>query len=194
MSGPLLSLLPTRLALWPVTAQVLDPSTIATAPPEVRAAVAFFLTVLVGGATIYRDGRRVQRALEAATENALVTVVYGLMAFLIVAFFAGYLLTQLVSAGLGGPVLQIVGLLLLAGVGVTLGGLGFAVVGTWVADVFALGDPWLGLVLVGAVSALAWLVLPVLGGLVVWLAIAAVGIGGATRRWIHSGQARPAPE
>ncbi|QIO24659.1 hypothetical protein [Haloarcula sp. JP-L23] len=171
--------------------QAFDPTTVTDASPTFRAAASFFLTVLFGGAVIYRDGGRIEAAVESSRRRPLVAALYGLMAFGVVTFFVAYALSQLANLGVGATAVGVIGVVVLGIALLTLGGLGFAVVGVWVTEVFGGRDPWIGLVGVGAVSAIAWLVLPVVVSLVVWLAIAAVGIGGPAREWVH-GSAQPA--
>jgi MFS family permease len=67
-----------------------------------------------------------------------------------------------------------------------LAGLGFAVVGTLVTDVRGRRRPWQGLVLGAIISAVGWLLLPFLGGVLAWVLVASFGIGGPTREWFHS--------
>jgi hypothetical protein len=77
---------------------------------------------------------------------------------------------------------------LAAGIGAVfaLAGLGFLVVGTLVTELNGPRQPWTGLVVGAAASAVAWLVLPTLAGVVAWFLVTAVGIGGATRKWVHA--------
>lgn len=166
------------------------PSMVGDVPPTVRAAAAFFLTVLFGGAVIYRYGSRVDEYVDASMSNPLVSVLYGLMAYGMVVFFVGYVYSQL-SALLAGTAALATVVTVVLGVSVlSLGGLGFVVVGTWLAEVAGVRDPWVGLVGVGGVSALVWYLLPFVPAGLVWLAIAAAGVGGPTRRWIHADRAR----
>jgi hypothetical protein len=172
--------------------QALDPSVVIEAPPTARAVVAFGLTILFGGAMFYREGRRVSLAVASSRERPLVSVLYGLIAFAIVSFFTAYLLSQLFRLGLNVTLVGLIAALVVGGVLLTLGGLGFAVVGAWANDIFGLGDPWLGLVGVAAVSGLVWLALPFVLSILLWLGIAAVGIGGPTKHWLHSTRPQPA--
>jgi hypothetical protein len=165
--------------------QALDPSVMFGAPPEVRAAASLVLTVAFGGAVIYRYGGQLDGAVDASMESPLVSVVYGLMAYGLVVFVVAYAYSQLARLGVGAATIGLVGGLVLAAGLLSLGGLGFVVVGAWLTETVGSRDPWLGLVGLAAVAAIAWLVLPVLLGLLVWLGFAAVGIGGPVRRWVH---------
>lgn len=170
---------------WYLPLQALDPSVVVDAPVTVQAAVSFLLTVLFGGAVIYRYGRRIDGGVDAWMASPHVSVLYGLMAYGIVVFLVAYAYNQLSRFGVGTTVLTVLGAVLLGIVLLSLGGLGFVVVGTWVTKTAGVRDPWLGLVGVGAVSAVAWLLLPFALGALVWFGIAALGIGGPARQWVH---------
>lgn len=174
-------------AVSPLPVAVFDPSALLEAPASVRAAVGFLLTVVFGGAVIYRYGGRLDAAVDASTKNPLVSVVYGLIAYGLVGFFVAYGYTQLARLGVGTTALTVLAVVVLGLFLLSLGGLGFVVVGVWFTETFGFRDVWIGLVGVGLVAAVALFVLPVALGLLVWLAIAAVGVGGPTRRWIHAG-------
>lgn len=176
-----------------VPLQTFDPATVTEAPATVRAMAAFLASTFFGGIVLYQAGDRVATAAEASASNLPLSVIYGVFAYGLTAFIVVYAYTQLASLGVGIVALSIGGGLVL-GLGLLgLGGFGFAIVGTYVADMVAVSDPWLGLVGVGLAAALAVLVLPLLVGVVVWFGIAAVGIGGPVRMWVHADAAeRPA--
>jgi len=173
----------------PVVAQVVDAAAVVGAPAPVKALASFLATTTFGGAVLYRYGPRVDDAVEASAASPLVSALYGLAAYVLAAFAASYLFSQLPRLGLGGTATGVVGVAVLALVGLSLGGAGFAVAGAWLAGVAGGNDPWPGLLAVGGVGAAAWLVLPGLAAPAAWLAIAAVGVGGPTREWIHAGSA-----
>jgi len=159
------------------------------APPSIRALAAFLLSTLFGGVVLYRYGNRLPAAVEASMANPLVSLVYGFVAYGLVLFFAGYAYSQVAQIGVSSP---IVGIGLYAVLGVllaALGGVGFAVVGGWVAELAGLRDAWFGLVSTGLAAAAAVLVLPFVVGALVWFALAAIGLGGPVRRWIHADSA-----
>lgn len=156
------------------------------ASPSVRALVAFLLSTLFGGIVLYRYGNRLPAAVETSMSNPLVSLVYGFVAYGLVAFFAGYAYSQVAQIGISSPLLG-VGLTVVLGVLLAaLGGVGFAVVGGWVAELVGLRDAWFGLVSTGLAAAAAVLVLPVVLGALVWFAVAAIGLGGPVKRWIHA--------
>lgn len=166
--------------------QALDPSVVLDVPASVRAAAVFVLTVAFGGAVIYRYGGRLDAAVETSMSSPLLSVVYGLIAYGLVGFFTAYAYTQVIRIGVGTTLVTAVAVVVLGGFLLSLGGLGFVVVGHWLAELLGLQGPWVGLVGVGLVSAVALFVLPVAVGVLVWLGIAAVGVGGPTRSWMHA--------
>lgn len=168
-----------------VPLQALDPSVVADAPATVRAAAVFLTTVLFGGVVVYRYGGRVDEAAGASRERPLLAVVYGLGAFGFVLFVVAFGLSELSRAGVGLRVVSTFVFVALAVMVLSLGAVGFAVVGVLLADAFGFRDPMLGLVGAAGASAVAWFLLPVVPGALVWVVIAAVGVGGPTRRWVH---------
>jgi hypothetical protein len=180
-----------RVPVTEVTApwllQALGPSAVLDAPASVRAVVAFLLTLLFGGGVLYRYGGRIDEAVDASRGRPVVSVLYGLVAYALVSFVVVYAYSQLVRLGVGTTVLAVLAAVVLVGFFLSLGGLGFVVVAVWATETFGFRDPWVGLLGVGLVAAVALFVLPAEFGLLVWLAIAAVGVGGPTRRWIHAG-------
>ena len=166
--------------------QALDPSVLFDAPASARAAAVFLLTVVFGGAIIYRYGGRIDAAVDASKSNPLLSIVYGLIAYGLVAFFVVYAYSQVVRIGVGTGVITALAVVVLGGILLSLSGLGFVVVGAWLTDSFDIGDTWTGLVGVALLGAVALLVLPIGLGLLVWLGIAAVGVGGPTRSWMHA--------
>lgn len=174
--------------------QALDPAVAAGAPGAVRAAVSFLLTILLGGFVIYRYGDRVDAAVDASMSNPVASTVYGLGAFVFVVFVVAFGLSELSRAGVGLRLVSTVVLVAFAAMVLLLGAVGFGVVGVWLAGVLGARDPLVGLAAVAGASAVAWLVLPFVLGALVWLAIAAVGVGGPTRQWVHASAVEPEGE
>ncbi|MFC6838050.1 hypothetical protein [Halomarina ordinaria] len=160
------------------------PSALAT-PGPTRAVAAFLSTLVFGGAVLYRYGGRLDEAVDATAANPLVSALYGLAAYGLAVFLVGYAYSQLARLGVVSPAVATLVGSVLAVLLLSLAGLGFVVAGTWLTTAVGGRDPWLGLVGVGAVGALVWLVFPFGLALVVWFGIAGVGVGGPTRRWIH---------
>ncbi|WP_049986013.1 hypothetical protein [Halobellus rufus] len=169
-----------------VSLQLVDPSAVTTVPASYRAALAFMSSTIVGGAVLYLYGNRLRTAVRASTESVPLSVLYGLFAYALAGFLVAYGLTQLAGLGVDSSAVLTVAAVALAGALLTLGGIGYVVVGAWLAESAGLGDPWIGLVGVGLLGAVAVLVLPVALGAVAWFGIAAFGIGGSVRRWVHA--------
>jgi hypothetical protein len=180
------------LAIVPgvATAQ-LDPATIVDAPASVRGVASFALVLLFGGALLVRDDGFVDRSVDALKERPLMSVVYGAIAYGLVGFACAYGISQLARLGGGSALVFTVGATVAGAVLLTLAGLGFVVVGTLLTELQGTRQPWTGLVVGASVGAVVWFALPLLAGVVAWLLVTAVGIGGPTRKWIHASQDAP---
>jgi len=166
--------------------QPVDPSVVVELAAPARALGSFVLVLLFGGALRYRYGGFVDRSVDACVDRPGVAVVYGLMAFGFVAFAGGYASSQLSQLPVGSVALATVAVTVAGSVALVLVGLGYAVVGTLVTDVGGRRRPWQGLVLGATISAVGWLFLPFIGGVLAWVLVASFGIGGPTREWLHS--------
>jgi len=166
--------------------QPVDASAVVELPGPARAVGSFLLVLLFGGGLRYRYGGFVDRSVDACMDRPGVAVVYGLMAFGFVAFAGGYASSQLSQLPVGSVPLATVAVTVAGFVALVLAGLGYAVVGTLVTDVRGRRRPWQGLVLGATISAVGWLFLPFLGGVLAWVLVASFGIGGPTREWFHS--------
>jgi hypothetical protein len=170
-------------------AQPLGPSVVADAPPSARAVASFVLVLLAGGLLLTRYGGFVDRSVDSSKERLLVSVVYGGIAYGLVAFACVYAYSQLARLGVGGAVLSTVAVGAVGAILVAMAGLGFVVVGTLLTELGGQRQPWTGLVVGAAVSAVAWLALPLVAAVVAWFVVTAVGIGGSTRKWVHAERA-----
>jgi hypothetical protein len=112
------------------------------------------------------------------------------MAYGLVAFFGAYAFSQLSRVGVGATAVATVSGLVLMGILLSLGGVGYAVLGAWLADAAGFRDPFLGVVAAGLVGAVAVLALPALPGAIAWFVVAAVGLGGPVKRWVHKDNAK----
>lgn len=155
-----------------------------------RAMIAFLASTLVGGFVLYQYGDRVDVAVKASTANPPVSVIYGVMAYGLVAFFGAYGFSQFARIGIGATTVAAISGIVLLLILLGLGGIGYAILGSWFADAAGFRDPFLGLVAVGFVGAVAVLVLPTLPGTVVWFVIASVGLGGPVKNWVHKDNAK----
>lgn len=168
----------------------IDVTAVVGASGAARAVGSLLSTVVFGGAVLYRYGGRLDGAVEASMRNPLLSVVYGSVAYGGVVFAFSYLYNQLGRIGVAAGSVSLVAVPLFFLLILVLGGVGFAVVGVWVTEALGTRDPWIGLVGVGGVSAAAWLLLPFAFGAGVWVAVAATGIGGPTRMWLHADSVR----
>lgn len=162
----------------------LDPSVVVGSPP-LRAVATFLLAVPVGMVVLRNYGSRVDRGLDASTDRPLVSVVYGVMAHLLLFFAAMVVSFQFASTDIDETVVLVGGVAVLGVIFVSLAGFGLAVIGTWLAELRGGGRPWQGLLAAGAVGAMGWL-LPLVAGLVVWTTLVSIGIGGSAREWVHA--------
>jgi len=168
------------------TVAQLDPGTLVDAPPPLRAGAGFLLVLAAGAVLLYRYEAFVDRATDACLEKPLQAVVYGVMAHGGVVFVGGYLLSQIGRLGAAGALVAQAAFLVVALGWLALGGLGFTVVGSSITDAAGSRQPWTGLVIGAGFAAVAAVVEPVVAGVALWVVVASVGVGGATRRWFHS--------
>ncbi|WP_280535864.1 hypothetical protein [Halopenitus sp. POP-27] len=188
---------PSAVALAGIAPTGIAPATIAPAfvdpsSPVVRAAVSFLLVVAFGGGIIVRRRGLLDRAIADTMARPAAAVPYGLAAYGLAAFAGLYANDLLTRLGLAGPPMGYLAAAVLV-VGLSfLGGLGFLVVGTIVTDLFGGRRARSGLLVGATLSAVGWLVLPTVGAVLVWVAVAAVGVGGRTRTWVHSSRTVPA--
>lgn len=161
-----------------------NPAAVLDASPAARAAASFVLVTAFGAAALYWREDLVDRAIESSMERPLISVVYGTMAYILVTFLSGYAFSQVAQLGVGGEVLPLLGVAVGGSAILSLAGLGYVVVGGRLTEVRGQRSPWLGLAVGAAISGVA-LALPGPLGIAVWIAIAAVGIGGPTRNYIH---------
>jgi len=169
-----------------VAPDAVDPAAVANLSAASRAAVSFVAVLIVGTAILLRSRGFVEGATETSFARPHVSVLYGVVGYGLVSFVGFVGLTQLSYVGLSGSVVG-AGLVVLVGLALfVLTVLGGTVVGTGLVGVVSERQPWTGLVLVAACGAGAWLVLPPLGVGAAWLLVAAVGLGGPIRAWIHT--------
>lgn len=175
------------LSLLPgvVGAQPVDTSVFVDGPGVVRAVASFVAVGVAGAAFLLREEAFVDRAVDDTMERPMIAVVYGLIAFVLALFLALFVTNLVASFGVAGtPISYVASVVLIGGV-VIVGGLGYLVVGTLLTDVLARRQPWQGLLAGATLSALGWLALPTLPGLGAWVLVAAIGVGGPTRTWLH---------
>lgn len=184
------ALFPVAVSAEPLATQALDPAVLTETSAPVRAVLSFLATVLFGGLVIYQYGGRLGPAVAASTDSPLHSVLYGIIAYGGGVFLFGYAVSQLFRVGVDSRLLILVIGPLFALFVLVLGGVGFVVVGAWLTATFGTRSLWTGLIALGGLTSLGWLLLPALFAFVVWLAIAAIGVGGPVRRWMHADATR----
>jgi hypothetical protein len=167
--------------------RAVDPSVILDAPPT-RAIGAFVFVVLFGGLLLWRFDGFVNRAVDTSMERPAVSTAYGVTAHVCVLFFGVYFFGQVTRLSANGLVVAGTAAAVAAAV-VGLAGLGLTVVGARLTELVGERRPWYGLVVGAALGAAAWLLPVVAAGLVVWVLLVSIGIGGPTREWIHASRA-----
>jgi hypothetical protein len=159
-------------------------SAVASSGP-LRSVLSFVVVLGLALAVLRLRGPTVDRAVDRTADGSPVAVVYGVVAFGLVAVVGSYGLSQAARAGVGTQVLQSVGGLVVGAALATLGAFGYLVLGVYLTDVEGGRRPLLGALTGAVLSALPWLVLPTLPALGLWVLLAAVGLGAPTRRYIH---------
>jgi hypothetical protein len=167
-------------------AQSVDPSVLVDAPAIVRAAIAALVVGVVGVGFLTWRRETVDSAIGDTIDRPKVAIVYGLVAFAIVAFVALFANNVLVQAGLLTTPLALI-IVVIPAIGVAVvGGLGFLVVGTLLTGLNGSHRPRQGVLFAAILSALCWVAVPLLISFVAWVLVAAFGVGGTTRTWVHS--------
>lgn len=160
----------------------IDPTGVVASDPG-RAVASVLLVVGVAVAVRYRRAGLLDRAVDATLERPLVTPLYGVAASVLGWLVVAYLFGQ--ALRLGGAIGQ-VAVALGIGIALAVGGFGFAVVGASLTTILGDRRPWAGPLVGAGCSGLVLLALPDRIGLVGWAFVAATGLGGAARRWIHA--------
>ncbi|KAA9395898.1 hypothetical protein Har1130_15460 [Haloarcula sp. CBA1130] len=169
----------------PVVGQ-LDPVVATDLSRPLRGLVSFVL-VLASGALVLRLRRNdVNKAIDAISDSPAVSVIYGVAGYMIVGIVVLYGATTLARLSLAGGILVRTGVIISTVFALLLTGFGFLVVGTLLTDIFDSRRPAYGLLIGASLSAVTWLLFSPTGSVVASLAIAAFGIGGSVRVWIHS--------
>lgn len=150
-----------------------------------RGVLSALVVLALALAVLRLRGPTVDRAVDRTAEGSPVAVVYGLVAFGLVALVGGYGLSQVARVGVGAWVLRPAGVAVVGGALATLGAFGYLVLGVYLTDLVGGRSPLLGALCGAVVSALPWLVLPALPALGGWMLLAAVGLGAPARRYIH---------
>jgi hypothetical protein len=150
-----------------------------------RGALSFALVLLFDVALLARRPATVDRAVDRVLDGSPAAVLYGLVAFALVAVFGSYGLSQVARVGVAPTALRPVGTVVVGTALAALAAFGYLVVGTALTGIEGARRPWVGAVVGAVLSALPWLVLPVLPALACWTLVAAVGLGAPTRHYVH---------
>jgi len=146
-----------------------------------------FVLVLVAGALVLRMRRNyVNESIDAISDSPATAVLYGIAGYVIVGIVGLYGATTLARLSVAGGVFVRVAILISSAFVLVLTSFGFLVVGTLLTDIFGSRRPTYGLLIGAFLSAVSWVLLSPAGSIVSSLAIAAFGIGGSARIWIHS--------
>jgi hypothetical protein len=170
----------------PALGQVsVGPSTVGQLPATYLAAGSFLLVLGFGTVVLWRSQRFVEHGIDTSMTQPHMSVVYGLIAYGLVLFGGFLLLMQLSFVGVTDPSFRLVVFGLVAVGILALAGPGYAIVGTKLLDMLSGRQPWNGLALGAVLSAISWLLLPLQLAALLWLLVAALGIGGPVREWLH---------
>jgi len=148
-----------------------------------RAVASALLVLAVGVALRYRWPGAADRAVDATLERPKRTPIYGVAAAAIGWLVVAYGFAQAFRLG---DALGTVAVVLGAGGALAVAGAGFVVLGTTVVSVLDGEWTWAGPLVGAGVGGLVWLALPLGPALVVWVLLAATGLGGPARRWVHA--------
>ncbi len=168
-----------------VPAQI-DPSIIIDIGGPVRAVVSFLVVMLVAGLVRAQFDGLLDRAVDDVVDRPRVAIVYGLFAYGLVLFGGLYISDILLRVGATGTSFGYAVLMFLTIGVLVISGVGFLVVGTIVEDLRSGRQGWLGPFVGAAISTVPWLLLPFTASAAVWIAMAAFGVGGRTRTWVHA--------
>jgi len=166
-------------------AQVGDPAALLELSGPAYAGLSFLAILAASVGLLVRREDTVDRAVDRATRGLPLAAVYGIIPFAAVLFVGGYVLSQSARVGVTNRLLvRALGAVVVATV-VTLAGLGYLVIGAYVTELEGKRRLWIGAVIGAGLSALPWLLLPLLPALAAWVVVAAVGLGGTTQEWVH---------
>ncbi|WP_324759424.1 hypothetical protein [Haloarcula montana] len=164
----------------------MDPSILTDASGLLQGVVSFLLVLAAGWLILVRSPGRVDEAVDTLYDEPVRAVLYGAMAYAVVLLLGLYGVNQIVRIGVGGGRLAQIGVV---GIGVAvlvLTGFGFLVLGTLLTDIQRERRPQYGLLVGATLSAVGWILLPLPWSAVVWFGLAAFGIGGSARVWLHT--------
>jgi len=164
----------------------IDPGIILDIGGPTRAVISFLAVLLVGGLVRARFDGLLDQAVDDVVDRPRVAIIYGLFAYGLVLFGGLYISDILLRVGATGTSFGHAVLVFLTVGILAVSGVGFLVVGSIVEDLRSGRQGWLGPFLGATISTVPWLVLPFTASVAVWIALAAFGVGGRTRTWVHA--------
>lgn len=167
--------------------QAASPGWLLALPAAARGAVAFATVLGLGAALRWRAPGALDRAVDAALDRPLSSLGYGVAAHGTLVFAGAYVTSQLAQLELAGRSLGPLGLWAGVGLLAVAAGFGFAATGTALVDLRGGDRGWTGVVVGAGLAGLAGVVDPLVGG-VLWLVVAATGVGGPVRAWLFAAE------
>lgn len=164
----------------------LEPAAATDLSKPLRGLVSFCLVLGSGAVVLQRRQDYVNEAISAISDSPATAVLYGIAGYAILGLVGLYGATTLASLSVVGGVLVRLGVIASSVLVLGLTGFGFLVVGTLLTDVCYRRRPSHGLLIGASLSAVPWFLFSPVGGIASSLAVAAFGIGGSVRVWIHS--------
>ncbi|MDS0222401.1 hypothetical protein NDI54_13720 [Haloarcula sp. S1AR25-5A] len=162
----------------------LGPATELSRP--LRALVSFVVVLVIGALVLRLRRDSLDEAIDAISDSPATAVLYGVAGYVIVGIVALYGTTTLAQMSVAGGILVRLGIIIGGAFLLILTAFGFLVVGTLLTQLLRGRHPARGLLLGASLSAITWVLFSPAGSIVSSLAIAAFGIGGSARVWIHS--------
>lgn len=166
---------------WTVP-QSVPPTAVFDLPGSVRGVVAFAVVLLLGTTILWRFDGVVDRSIDATAARPLSALGYGVAAHVTILFFGVYAASQFGQLPGAGRSLGAVGLWLGMGLLLVVAGLGFTVVGSAIVELRGERRRRYGLLMGALTAGVLALVDPVIG-IVMWVVVVSMGIGGPVRTW-----------
>jgi len=164
----------------------LEPGVVTELSRPLRGLVSLLL-VLAAGALVLRLRRGyVDESIDAIFDSPATAILYGLAGYVIVGIVSLYGTTTLARLSVAGGVLVRILIIIGSAFLLLLTAFGFVVVGTLLTDILRSRHASYGLLIGASLSAVPWVLFSPVGSIVSSLAIAAFGIGGSARLWIHA--------
>lgn len=163
----------------------LDPSALFELSGPAYAAASFAVLLAAAATFLARREAAVDRAVDHAVGGSPLAVVYGVIPFGAVAFVGGYVLSESARVGVATRLLVVVLMIAVVVATTAFAGLGYLIVGAYVTELEGRRRLRTGAVVGAAIGAVPWIALPPGPALAVWVGVAAVGLGGTTREWVH---------